>query len=834
MPITWNYLLAALSVVVAMVGSFTALAHAGHMRDDEGRAAWIWMLAGGITLGLAIWSMHFIGMLAMHFPMEVSYDRTLTLLSPLPAIAAALLGFYVLRTEKVSFAQILFSGILMGLGISAMHYTGMAALKMLPAIAYDPWIVALSILIAIGVAWSALFMMYRGDRFRLPAIGQLALGGTVMGVAIAGMHYTAWTGMDFAAGSVCLSGPSRIDNEVLALMVSLVSLLWFLGGIIAALLHQHIKHINLRAEGMAQAMTRELRDSEDKMRAMIDAALDCIITINADGKITHFNRAAEQTFGYRKDFVIGRNVAEIIIPPHYRERHLAGMQHFLSTGETRVMNRRVELSAMRADGSEFPAELTITRLNREGPPLLTAFLRDITDRKKAESEIHNLAFYDALTQLPNRRLMRDRLQHALATCSRYHGHGAVLFIDLDNFKTLNDTRGHALGDMLLVEVGLRLRHCIRGEDTIARLGGDEFVVMLENLHNDAHIAAIEAEQVGDKLRLELSQPYLLQGLEYHSTCSVGIALFSDASISVDELLKRADTAMYESKRAGRNAVRFFDPDMQAELEQRTALESDLRHALKRGEFVMYYQPQVNDAYRIVSAEVLLRWNHPRLGLVAPTQFIPIAEDTGLILPIGQWVLESACHLLKEWESSAATRDLELAVNVSARQFRQASFVDQVRRVLKKTGVAPSRLKLELTESLVLDNVEDSIQKMEALRTLGIRFSMDDFGTGHSSLTYLKRLPLTQLKIDQSFVRDIATDPNDSIIVQTIIGMAKNLGLGVIAEGVETSEQLGYLQNYGCPAFQGYLFGEPLPYREFARKLPGGAASDTLADIAADI
>jgi len=829
-PITWNYLLAALSVVVAMAGSFTALAHAGHMRDDEGRGAWIWMMAGSITLGLAIWSMHFIGMLAMHLPIEVSYDRTLTLLSPLPAIAAALLGFHVLRTDKVSLAQILFGGILMGLGIAAMHYTGIAALKMMPAMAYNPWTVALSILIAIVVSWGALLMMYRGERSHLPLAGQRIVGGIVMGIAIAGMHYTAISGITIQPGSICLSGPSRIDSDVLALMVSLVSLLWFLGGIIAALLHQHIKHIKAHAEETAGAMTRELRDSEEKMRAMIDAALDCIITINADGKITHFNRAAEQTFGYREDFVLGRNLAEIIIPPAYRERHLAGMEHYVKTSETRVMNQRLELTAMRADGSEFPVELTITRLNREGPPLLTGFLRDITERKKAESEIHNLAFYDALTQLPNRRLMRDRLQHALATCVRHHGHGAVLFIDLDNFKTLNDTRGHALGDLLLVEVGQRLRNCIRGEDTIARLGGDEFVVMLEHLHSDAHLAGIEAEQVGDKLRQELSQPYLLQGLEYHSTCSVGIALFCDTSVSVDELLKRADTAMYESKRAGRNAVRFFDPDMQAELEHRSELETDLRHALKRGEFELHYQPQVNDAYRIVSAEVLLRWHHPRLGLVAPSQFIPIAEDTGLILPIGQWVLECACRQLKMWEGNAATRELELAVNVSARQFRQASFVDQVRRVLKKTGAAAPRLKLELTESLILDNVEDSVRKMEALRKLGIRFSMDDFGTGHSSLTYLKRLPLTQLKIDQSFVRDIAHDPNDSIIVQTIIGMAKNLGLAVIAEGVETSEQLGYLQNYGCPAFQGYLFGQPVPYAEFARKLQPGTSSDSLADI----
>ncbi|HSI95950.1 MAG TPA: bifunctional diguanylate cyclase/phosphodiesterase, partial [Methylophilaceae bacterium] len=399
---------------------------------------------------------------------------------------------------------------------------------------------------------------------------------------------------------------------------------------------------------------------------------------------------------------------------------------------------------------------------------------------------------------------------------------------------LNDTRGHDIGDLLLVEVAVRLHACVRDEDTISRLGGDEFVVVLENLHEDTHFAGIEAEQVGEKLCQMLSQPYMLQGSEYHSSCSIGIALFLDASLSVDELLKRADTAMYEAKRAGRNAVRFFDPEMQALLEDRSTLESDLRHALKRGQLILYFQMQVDDAYRIISAEVLLRWQHPQRGLVSPAHFIPIAEETGLILPIGQWVLESACHQLKAWESEPLTRELDLAVNVSARQFRQPTFVDQVRRTLRKTGANPERLKLELTESLVLDNVEDSIRKMEALRKLGIRFSMDDFGTGHSSLTYLKRLPLSQLKIDQSFVLEIANDVNDAVIVQTIIGMARNLGLAVIAEGVETSEQLGYLQNYGCPAFQGYLFGKPMPLAEFMQSLAARMDADNYSNISAGI
>jgi diguanylate cyclase (GGDEF)-like protein/PAS domain S-box-containing protein len=834
LPITWNYLLVALSVIVATVGSFTALAHARHMRDSSGNSAWLWMIAGAVTLGLAIWSMHFIGMLAFHLDTPLSYDRTLTILSALPAIAAALLGFYVLRSIVISFGRILGASILMGLGISAMHYTGMAALKMSPSVTYAPAPLVLSILIAIAAALGALLMMYRGDRIKLPPLVQLILGGTIMGLAISGMHYVAMSGLNIPAGSVCLAGPSRIDPDVLALMVTLVSMLWFMGGMLAALFHQHIALLNKRAAKMAYLMTRELRDNEEKMRAMIDAALDCIITINGEGKITHFNRASEITFGYRSQDVIGRNLAEIIIPPPYREQHLAGMQHFMATGETRVMGKRLELTAMRADGSEFPAELTIAQLNREGPPLLTGFLRDITDRKKAEEEIHSLAFFDPLTRLPNRRLMRDRLQQALSSSTRHHSHGAILFIDLDNFKTLNDTRGHHIGDMLLVEVSIRLRTCIREEDTISRLGGDEFVVVLERLHEEMPLAAMEAEQVGDKICHKLSQPYLLQGFDYHNTCSVGIALYRDSSLNVDELLKRADTAMYEAKRAGRNTVRFFDPAMQAILEDRSILENDLRHALARNELVLFFQVQVDDSYRIISAEVLLRWQHPQRGLVSPLEFIPIAEENGMILAIGQWVIESACQQLKAWESDPRTSHLQLAVNVSARQFRQLNFVDQVRHVLKKTGAAPGKLKLELTESLVLDNVEDSIRKMDALGEMGIRFAMDDFGTGHSSLTYLKRLPLSQLKIDQSFVRDIAHDLNDAVIVQTIIGMAKNLGLEVIAEGVEDAQQLGHLQHYGCPAFQGFLFGRPMSYEDFARALAAGDNAAAYADMSAGI
>ncbi len=439
---------------------------------------------------------------------------------------------------------------------------------------------------------------------------------------------------------------------------------------------------------------------------------------------------------------------------------------------------------------------------------------DITDQKRAEAQIHQLAYFDSLTGLPNRRLLQDRLQQAMTASARSRHFGAVLFLDLDDFKILNDTKGHAIGDKLLIEVGVRLNSCVRDGDTVARLGGDEFVVILENLSGVPTEAATQAELVAEKIRSALSERYQLEELEVRTTPSVGIVLFQDHYDSLDALLKHADTAMYQAKQAGRNTIRFYDPKMQAELEARLTLVDDLRGAIELDQLQLFFQKQVDSAGRTMGAEVLLRWIHPNRGMVAPGEFIVLAEETGIIIPIGLWVLRSACTQLKRWQSLSVLRDLTLAVNVSAKQFRKADFVDQVRNVLFETGAKPSHLKLELTESTVLENVEDTIAKMRELKLLGISFSMDDFGTGYSSLQYLKRLPLDQIKIDQSFVRDITTDPNDAAIVQTIIAMTEAMGLNVIAEGVETKAQQDFLEQRGCHDFQGYYFGRPVPLSQF--------------------
>lgn len=446
----------------------------------------------------------------------------------------------------------------------------------------------------------------------------------------------------------------------------------------------------------------------------------------------------------------------------------------------------------------------------DGSVLSYGSVVDITSRKQAEAQIERLAFYDALTGLPNRRLLLDRLNKALANSARRNTEGALLFIDLDNFKVLNDTLGHQMGDELLKQVAVRLQTCVRNNDTVARLGGDEFVVMLEDLGTSTNEAATQAESVGRKILQTLNKYYDLGGREHHSSPSVGITLFHHNEHTVDELLKRADLAMYQAKAAGRNTMRFFDPHMQAAASQRATLEADLRQALVRNEFVLYYQPVVNEVSTITGVEALVRWNHPERGLVFPGDFIAVAEQTGLIQPLGQWVLEAACAQLVAWAAHPRTERLTVAVNVSARQFRHPEFSAHLQALLERTGTNPFRLKLELTESLLLHDMEDAIAKMAELRAIGVGISLDDFGTGYSSLAYLKRLPLDQLKIDRSFVSDVLEDPNDAAIARTILTLAQSLDLGVVAEGVETAGQHAFLLKAGCKAFQGYFFGRPVP------------------------
>src|SRR5450759_4997522 len=556
---------------------------------------------------------------------------------------------------------------------------------------------------------------------------------------------------------------------------------------------------------------RKQAETDLRIAATAFESQESLMITDADAVILRVNKAFTETTGYTAEEVVGQTPRLLKSGRHDSEFYRVMWETIDRTGSWQG-----EIWDRRKSGEIYPEWLNISAV-KGNDGVVTHYVGahvDITERKAAEEEIENLAFYDPLTGLPNRRLLMDRLQHTLASSARSGRKGALLFIDLDNFKDINDTLGHDIGDLLLQQTAQRLESCLRESDTVARLGGDEFVVVLEGLSEHVLEAATQTKTVGEKILATLGQLYQLATHKYHSTPSIGANIFSDHGQSAEELLKQADIAMYQAKKAGRNTLRFFDPQMQVSITARFSLDSELRKALENQQFHLYYQIQVDSSHRPLGAEALIRWIHPLRGMISPAQFIPLAEGTGLILPIGLWVLETACAQLKAWQQEALTRDLVLAVNVSAKQFHQADFVAQVQAAVQHRAINPMLLKLELTEGMLLENIEDTIATMNALKEIGVQFSLDDFGTGYSSLQYLKRLPLDQLKIDQSFERDIAIDNSDKAIVSTIIAMAQSLDMDVIAEGVETEEQRQFLLDEGCSNYQGYLFGEPLPIDDF--------------------
>lgn len=535
-----------------------------------------------------------------------------------------------------------------------------------------------------------------------------------------------------------------------------------------------------------------------------------IVITDANEVILRVNSAFIESSGYSAEELVGQTPRMLRSGRHdaafYQEMWLSLKNDGLWQGE--VWDRR-------KNGEIYPKWLSIKAVNSSDGAVshYVASHTDITERKAAEDEIQNLAFYDPLTHLPNRRLLMDRLRQALSSSIRSGHEGALMLVDLDHFKTLNDSLGHEVGDMLLQQVAMRLQDCVRDTDTVARLGGDEFIVLLEDLSKTPKDAAIQAQTVGEKILTSIGQPFLLAGREQRSTPSIGITLFSDQGRNISGLMKQADLAMYHAKSEGRNCLYFFDPNLQIAAHARITLEEDLRQGIKSDQFFLLYQPQV-EFDRVIGGEALIRWQHPRRGMVSPIEFIPLAEETGVILPLGLWVLETACAQIAIWAQSRETAALTIAVNVSAQQLGQNDFVEQVLSVLERTKANPERLKLELTESMLAENVEETIAKMNALKSHGVKFSLDDFGTGYSSLAYLKRLPLGQLKIDRSFVMDVLNDPNDAAIARTIIALGQTLGLMVIAEGIETVPQRDFLAASGCHAYQGYLFSRPVTAETF--------------------
>jgi diguanylate cyclase (GGDEF)-like protein/PAS domain S-box-containing protein len=561
-----------------------------------------------------------------------------------------------------------------------------------------------------------------------------------------------------------------------------------------------------------------LKASQEKFAKAFHSSPDAItITERDSGRYIEINEGFSRLTGYRADEVLGRTSKEMNIwaRPSERDQMLEELRR-----NGRV--HHLEMIGQHRDGSQKVVEVSVEQIDLEGTACLLLTARDVSALKDAQAQIQHLAYHDPLTNLPNRALLTDRLTQQIALLQRHKMRGALLFLDLDHFKHINDSLGHPLGDAVLKMVTARLEASVRLEDTVARLGGDEFVVLLTGLEGKRSEVTYQVRGIADKLRKLLAEPMLVEGHRLQVTPSIGIALIPDHGASPADLLKRADIALYRAKDSGRNAIQIFRSTMQEAASERLRLESDLRLALARDEFELHFQPQVDARNnRIVGAEALLRWQHPTLGPQSPGQFIQVLEESGLILDVGAWVLDEACNACEQLlaEGLVNAKDFGLCVNISPRQFRQSDFVERVERALKRSQLPAQVLKLEVTEGIVIQNIEDTIGKMRRLKKLGASFAMDDFGTGYSSLTYLKRLPVDALKIDQSFVRDSTLDPNDAEIIRAIVAMARSLDLEMVAEGVERPEQLAFLEQQGCHLYQGYLFSKPVPLAEFRALLP---------------
>lgn len=803
---SYNIALVALSLLIPVVASFATLDLGIHIHKSRGRARYVWTSCGALSMGMGIWSMHFIAMLAFHMPVRVTYSPLVVVASILPALSASYLALRIISRPSLKLPRALLSAFLMSLGIVSMHYVGMAAMQMNAIIRYNPGLWALSALIAFVASLTALYLMYsvkiKADQPRQWL--RKAVASLIMGVAVSAMHYAGMAAASFYnRHSNEPAGDNMLSNSLLAYAIGL-GMLVILSMVFTS------TYVNRRFESQSL-------ESERKFRSVIESASDAIILADSRMLIQSWNRGAQLMFGYSDKEAVGQPL-DMTIPDRFKQAHADALQPFLMLEDDTLpsVGSRLELYGLRKDGTEFPIELSLAGWEEEGQPFLSSIIRDITERKKAEHKINQMVYLDPLTGLPNRHLLNERLKESLDQADESGLMIGIMFLDLDRFKYINDTLGHTMGDLLLVEVSIKLRECVDKQDTVSRQGGDEFIVLLPGT------SAEEMTVKAGRILQTFNQSLLVGGQEMFVTPSIGMSLYPADGKTRDALIKNADTAMYRVKEQGKNNYQFYTAEMNEAVTRRMNLEIGLRKGIKKNEFTVHYQPQVDiPTGEIVGVEALIRWQHPQWGLISPAEFIPLAEETGLIIPIGEWVLREACRQNKEWQDAGLT-PLRIAVNISSRQFQQSGFVELVSRVLKDTGLEPQYLELELTESIV-QNSAYAISIMHKLKEMGIFLSIDDFGTGYSSLNYLKLFPIDSLKIDQSFTRNLLQDSKDEALVHTIINMAHNLGLKVIAEGVETGEQLQYLLLRHCHEAQGYYFSKPVPAESISNLL--GSKSD---------
>ncbi len=822
--------LVALSVLIAVFAAYASFSHVDLIRTARSRLiSLVWLCSGAVAMGVGVWTMHFTGMVAFRMPVEIHYDLNLTLTSVLPAILAGLVTLSIIHRPNPEAWRIGLGGVLMGSGIGTMHYTGMGAMITTSDILYHPWLFAGSIVTAVVLATFALAIPRLLGRVLADPVLLKLISALLMGLAVSGMHYVAMSATVFLPGAhEPVAQGTVMDQTLLASLAVLASLIILVSSTLVALMRNRLLWAELereRSEASSQHLEQRFQKIVSRLPGMVYQFRQ-----QPDGSLSfpYASEAIRDIYGVTPEEVQqdAMRLTEVIHPDDL-EAVLTSIGK--SAAELGVWQQ--EYRVRRPDGSErWLQGNALPEREEDGSILWNGFIMDVTERRESDDIIHRLAFYDALTGLPNRRLLLDRLHQARTASARDHRPGALMFIDLDDFKSLNDTLGHSVGDHLLRLLAGRLQDCLRAHDTVARLGGDEFVIVLSDLDSDEHQAAIEAELIAEQVLAEMTRPADLQSTAYQCSASIGISLFHGKKESVEELLRRADVAMYQAKSSGRNGIRFFDPTLHSVMEARFKLENELNAAVDDDQLELFYQVQVDREGGPCGAEALLRWRHPQRGLLGPGEFIPLAEETGLIVAVGHWVLQAACAQLAVWAQEEDFQDLSLAINISARQFHQPDFVHTVLAATREFGISPQCLKLELTESLVLNDLKESVSRMHELRQHGVQFAMDDFGTGYSSLAYLSRLPFDEVKIDQSFVRhaDLQKNSPDSTIVTAIISLTHSLDMQAVAEGVETAAHREFLLQQNCDTFQGFLFNRPQSISDFEQLLrdwPANGASN---------
>ena len=803
---SYDPVLVAASFLIAVFASYAALEVSARMRGGAAAASLNWLLAGALAMGGGIWAMHFIGMLAFSLPCGVRYDPAMTAASMIPGLLASAVALWVISRKELHWGEIIGGGVLLGGGIGAMHYAGMAAMRMEALLRYDPSLFAFSIVVAVVLAVLALSIRFQlrawSDSFRQMSA---LVSATVMGGAITGMHYTAMAAAYFLRdGGAPLPG-SSFNPTFLATLVIVVT-----GLLIALVLSSTVAVRYLDVARRLSNANEDLRQAA----SVFDNTAEGIMITDAGAKILSVNRAFTWVTGYAAAEVLGKTPQVLSSGRHDMNFYQAIWAGLAATGhwEGEIWNRR-------KSGEVFPELLTINAIKDNLGQVLkyVALFRDITLIKRTQADLERMAHYDPLTSLPNRSLLGERLNHALDRIRRSGGELAVMVLDLDGFKTVNDSLGHPAGDRLLQTVAERLKSVLRAEDTVARLGGDEFAVILEELKHGQ-----DAAEVARKLLEGLATSVDIGGHTAMVSASIGIALYPQDGDDSTTLLMAADTAMYKSKQAGRNTYHFHHSDMALAVRKRLDLEQGLRRALECNEFEVWYQPQVDlSTGKVIGAEALLRWREPTVGLIPPNDFIPLAEETGLIIPIGEWVLNAACADAQRWREQFGWNG-KVSVNVAGPQIERGDFHFSVLRALGAYSLPAQALELEITETFIMHNADNALDVVGQLRALGITTAIDDFGTGYSSLAYLKHLPIDRLKIDRGFVKDLPADRDDAAIVAAIVALGTSLGFTVIAEGVETEAQRDFLIRAGCDQGQGYLFSRPLPVDAFVAWVQGRA------------